>query len=272
MSRPCDVQAGGAIELFFYDELDGAERARLETHLATCAACRDALEELHLIRSALAARPDVSAPAADDWSGFMARLDDKLARERRAATAANLVVFGSPQQAAPHASPRSGRGYAGYLAMAALLALVTMSVLSVVRWRETAVPATPRADHGASMSATPEAASPRRSLAATSEQHLERSKLVLLGLTSKDADAATPEEWTYERELASNLLSDTRLYRMAAEDRGMTALAGVLKDLELVLLQTSLTESDPEALGQLQRLIRKRDLLAKMDVVTSLGI
>ena len=46
-----------------------------------------------------------------------------------------------------------------------------------------------------------------------------------------------------------------------------------MRDLELVLLQTSLTdEQDPASLPQLQRLIQKRDLLEKMDVVTTTGI
>jgi hypothetical protein len=40
-----------------------------------------------------------------------------------------------------------------------------------------------------------------------------------------------------------------------------------MSDLELVLLQTSLTEEpDAATLNRLQRLIRKRDLVAKMEV------
>jgi hypothetical protein len=63
------------------------------------------------------------------------------------------------------------------------------------------------------------------------------------------------------------------LYRLAAEDRGLDSLAGVMKDLELVLLQTSLTDAkDPSSLPQLQRLIRRRDLIEKMDVVTTKGL
>jgi hypothetical protein len=60
------------------------------------------------------------------------------------------------------------------------------------------------------------------------------------------------------------------MYRLAAEDRGLTDIAGVMRDLEIVLLQTSLTdEKDPSALPQIQRLIRKRDLLEKMDAVAA---
>jgi hypothetical protein len=63
------------------------------------------------------------------------------------------------------------------------------------------------------------------------------------------------------------------LYRLAAEDRGLDGLAAVMRDLELVLLQASLTDgTDPSALPQLQRLIRRRDLIEKMDVVATTGL
>ena len=34
----CDVQASGAIELYFYDELEATERASIDRHLARRAA------------------------------------------------------------------------------------------------------------------------------------------------------------------------------------------------------------------------------------------
>ena len=46
----------------------------------------------------------------------------------------------------------------------------------------------------------------------------------------------------------------------------MQPLAGVMGDLELVLLQASMADDPTEAsLEQLQRLIQRRDLLTKMD-------
>jgi hypothetical protein len=108
--------------------------------------------------------------------------------------------------------------------------------------------------------------------AALSEQHFERSKLVVLGLANKDPQRVRDADWAYERGLATNLLSDTRLYRLAAEERGMKTLAGVMGDLEIVLLQTSLADGpDAEVLGQIQRLIHKRDLVTKMDVAVATG-
>ena len=108
---------------------------------------------------------------------------------------------------------------------------------------------------------------PDAGFAAVSEEHFERSKLVILGLATRDAHTVSPSDWAYERQLAGALLDDTRLYKQAAQARGLGALAGVMSDLELVLLQTSLTEEpDAATLNRLQRLIRKRDLVSKMEV------
>jgi len=258
----CDEQASGAIELYFYGELEGADRQDVTRHVRACAACRQALEELALIREALEARPDVSAPASGDWTAFMARLDVAIARQPQGDQAARAVEFGRRETA-------RRPSLTGYLAMAALLALVTLSVLFVARGRgslATEPPQTMAQPSADTLIRRPAESDP--TLANMSEQHFERSKLVLLGLATKDTKQA--ESLTYERDLAGALLNDTRLYRMAAEDRGMTRLAGVLRDLELVLLQTSMTdEGDPAAVAQLQRLIRKRDLLGQMDTVTT---
>jgi hypothetical protein len=274
---PCGVQASGTdfyssgkIELYFYGELIPAERDACERHLAACELCRGALDELATIRDALAARPAVSAPPNGDWSAFMARLDRAIEEDGEQAA-------GRPAIAAPPA-PRAAFGrrpYAGYLAMAALLALVTMSVVFAMRSRN----AGPERANGTTQvegAARPigaDAAGQRQAFAALSEEHFERSKLVVLGLATMDAEHATSRDWTYERELASTLLADTRMYRMAAEDRGLQSLAGVMSDLEVVLLQTSLTdETDPASLAQIQRLIHKRDLLEKMEVVNHVGL
>jgi len=90
---------------------------------------------------------------------------------------------------------------------------------------------------------------------------------VILGLATKDPQHTTAEDWAYERQLAGSLLDDTRLYKQAAEERGLGSLARVMGDLELVLLQTSLPgETDAATLHRLQRLIQKRDLVTRMEM------
>lgn len=256
----CDVQASGAVELYFYGELDAVERASVEAHVRGCRECTHALEELQVIRDALALRPAVSAPPSG-WADFMTRLESAIhPTDIGRSVVEDDVATGGPR-------------YVAYLAMAALLALVTVSVAVALRSRHAqsmqtnaaAVPTVPLNRE------TTEAQSAQRQNAefeALSEEHFERSKLVVLGLATKDPSDRRASDWTYERELASSLLKDTRMYRLAAEDRGLTDIAGVMRDLEIVLLQTSMTdERDPSALPQIQRLIRKRDLLEKMDAV-----
>jgi hypothetical protein len=265
----CRVQGSAAIELYFYDELTAAERASVEQHFTACAECRRALDELAVIRTALDARPAVTAPAGGDWSGFMRRLD------------AALRAQGMPQS--PGASRRvvafGSRRFAAALAMAALIVFVTMTVLLVMRNRSAPIETQPSPAPAAAAARVPPAAQAPgvagadAALAQISEQHLERSKLVVLGLATKNPSDSTGSSWDYERTLASSLLSDTRLYRQTAEERGMQPLADVLRDLELVLLQTSMSETpDAESLAQLQRLIRRRDLITKMDVVATAGL
>jgi len=254
----CRVHSSGDLELYFYDELSPAERESIDHHLSRCSECRASLDELQAIRTALDSRPVVSAPPSGDWSSFTARLDAAIARERPAAQS-SVVAF----------TPRR-RAYSAYLAIAATLALVTLGVAVALRSRPVPAPvASTAAPHPTAAIATSKDAA----FAAMTEEHFERSKLVVLGLATKDPAHETPADWAYERELASSLLDDTRLYRLAAEDRGLDSLAGVMKDLELVLLQTSLTDAkDPSSLPQLQRLIRRRDLIEKMDVVTTKGL
>ena len=263
----CHVHASGTIDLYFYGELPLDERAGIEAHLARCAECRAALDDLSVIRAALAVRPDVATPPGGDWSGFMTRLNTRVAHEDApgpvAAPAGPARVVAMPMR----------RRVAPYLAAAAVLALVTVSSVLLVRQGDVDDPGGPDASLTGSGTAPVLRAvnggnGMDPALAALSDQHFERSKLVVLGLATKDARQA---DWDYERELASTLLNDTRLYRLAAEERGMRSLAGVMRDLELVLLQASMAERDAAALEQLQRLIRRRDLITKMQVVHTGG-
>jgi hypothetical protein len=250
----CGFAVTPDIELYFYGELDPVDRARVEAHLRHCATCRQRLDDLQAIRRALASRPMVDAPPAGDWSGFMRRLDAACSIDRRAPLAA---------------SPRArGRSLRPLLTLAAMLALVTMGVLLAARFRGEP-PATRTAVNTPAVGSVqaPPIATQERSLREVSAQHLERSKLVVLGLATLDPKAKAAD-WQYERQLAGSLLSDTRLYRMAAQDRGMNDVARVMRDLETVLIEASMSDStDRDALERVQRLIARRDLMMKMQVV-----
>jgi hypothetical protein len=259
----CDAIDPAAIELYFYDELEAAERARVGAHLAACADCRQRLDDLHAIRRALAARPVVDAPPAGDWSGFMRRLDE--------ACAASESVVSTPVRL-PGA--RFSRPLRATLAAAAAVLIVAGGMFIAAKFRVQTMPtaATPQIAVAPKTGQGGERAADR-ALTELSEQHFERSKLVVLGLAGRDPEHTRSEDWQYERDLAGSLLSDTRLYRLAAQDRGLSDIAHVMGDLETVLLETSMTEQpDAAALERVQNLIRKRDLVVKMQVVGSAGI
>ena len=263
----CHLQATGTIELYFYGELDARARLDVEAHLTSCADCRQALDDMRTIQAALATRPDISAPAGGDWTGFMTRLDAAIRDESESLAPEGVRFF----------SPRYRGRYIVYAAMAALITLVSISVAYIVESRrqlkESALAGnvSPAPKPPEPVAAAPaQEWSPDAGLVSLSEQHFERSKLVVYGLANKDAHRSLPQDWAYERQLASTLLSDTRLYRLAAEERGLKSVARVMGDLELVLLQTSMSSNpEPATLQQIQRLIHKRDLVSKMDVVVS---
>jgi hypothetical protein len=258
----CDLD----VVLYFYDEMDAVERVRAAAHLRACEPCRQRLDDLRAIRHALGTRPAVDAPPAGDWSGFMRRLDAAVGPTRPSARSEPAAIL----------EYEEGRWSVRHLvALAAMLALVTIAVVAAARYRGAAMlPQSVENTVPASVPAavTAPAPEPNQSLREVSVEHLERSKLVVLGLTSRDPEQTSAADWQYERRLAGTLLSDTRLYRMAAQDRGVADVARVMRDLETVLLEASLSDSsDRDALERLQRLIAKRDLVMKMQVMSTSG-
>jgi hypothetical protein len=264
----CELWDAPDIELYFYDELDAAARVRAAAHLKTCAACRQRLDDLRTIGRALASRRPIAAPPAGDWSGFMRRLDAAVGLDvpRRAAV---LEHDGRTWRV---------RHLAAFAAMAAIVAAGLFVVARARPPEESATVATTASSGGLQVATathpTEIGLTPVAALREVSAEHFERSKLVVLGLAARDPLHTRPSDWQYERTLAGTLLPDTRLYRIAAQERGATDVAHVMRDLETVLLEASLSDStDRASLERVQRLIARRGLVAKMQVMaTSPGL
>lgn len=221
-----------AVELYFYDELPAPERARVEAHLAGCAACRESLTDLRAIQAALASRVE-DAPPEGDWSGFMRRLDAELDR----------------------ADARGFGGMLPWMKIAAALVLVATGVIAGWAMSRLNPPAPQQA----------QVAPPRvdRAIADAGESELARARVVLAGIAHKEEGAA----WSVERRMAATLLPEVRLLRQVAAERGTPELEDILIDVEMLLLQASYAESaDAETLARLRGMIDRRDMLMRLSL------
>lgn len=94
--------------------------------------------------------------------------------------------------------------------------------------------------------------------------HLERSEVVLLDFVNSESSTG-PSERTRER--ARNLLADNRLYRQTAARSGDPAVAGVLDELERVLIEMAHGPVSAESREALRRRIESEGVLFKIHVL-----
>lgn len=136
-------------------------------------------------------------------------------------------------------------------------ALAAMTILAVAflagRWTTTAPPARkpPGVDRASVL---------RQAVA----RHLDRSQMVLAGVANAPPGGVV--NISLERERAIDILGENRLYRRAALMEGDPVLAGVLEDLELLLIEIS-HSPDLVPAGQFEELrgrIEERQLLFKV--------
>jgi hypothetical protein len=99
--------------------------------------------------------------------------------------------------------------------------------------------------------------------------YLERSQMVLVELAN--ANAKGPLDISDEQERASDLVSESRLYRQTALHTGDTAVANLLDDLDRVLLEIAHAPSQlaPEDLKHLRQRLEAEGILFKIRVLGS---
>lgn len=108
-----------------------------------------------------------------------------------------------------------------------------------------------------------------RALLAAVGNHLERSQVMLTELSN--TSAAGPLDISFEQERAANLLGENRLYRQSATGAGDAIVAGVLDELERVLLEIEHAPSriSPMELHELRLRLKAEGILFKLRVLGS---
>jgi hypothetical protein len=202
-------------------------------HLESCQSCRSQYRGLQRVLNSLDAAPVPDRPA-DYGAAVWRKLDDRFPGRRQ------FAWLGMRQWT-----------MAG--AMAALL------VAAFLAGRITHRPAPP------AQAANPGQVRERILLVAVGD-HLERSRTILVELENSNSP-----DIDYERHAAADLVESNRLFRQTAVLAGDTATAGVLEDLERVLIEVanSPSEMSRRELQRLQQEIEKRGILFKVKVFAS---
>jgi hypothetical protein len=240
MNREPDVRhlAEDALILHHFGEDADAERGAARRHLASCAACREELEQIRETLEMVAAAGSPPAPEGFErvmWARVNAELDARRHTGWR-------TWFTMPR-----------------LAVAGGALVLLIAAFGAGRWSRP--PETPRPTE-LLMTLSPETA---RQLA--TEDHLQRAQMVLVEVLH--ADAGDPD-LAGERARAADLVAASRLIRQSlAGSRDTTA--DVLDDLERVLVEF-VNRADGWSAGELEAFKARLDgggILFRLRVVSA---
>jgi len=228
--------------LHFYGE--APDETRIESHLASCAACQDEYARLTRVL-ALVDTADSFNPADAPGPAFerevWARLEPTLAAHRESWF--SRLFHGTPKWA-----------LAGGIATLVLAAFVAGRFTG-----DTPPAAVADADTDVA----------GRVLVVAVVDHLDRSQMVLMEVMNADVESAL--DLSGEQTLARELITANRLYRQTARQTGDGSMSEVLDELERVLLEIANTPADAtmDDLDALRARISSRGLLFKVRVVHS---
>jgi hypothetical protein len=228
--------------LYYYGEDDGSPAVR--GHLDECEQCRTAWASLQRVLNVVDALP-VPERAAHYGTELWRRLEPKLS--------------GRPRFVWPLFWP-----VRHWTATAAVAGLMLAAFLAG-RYYPARTPGGRAGTQRASAPGTPR----ERILLVAVGDHLERSQTILVELVN--ARPGEPLDVTAERNRATDLLAENRLYRQTAAQAGDSRMASVLDELEPVLLEIAHAPEhlSPEALEQLRRRIEGDGILFKVRVAGS---
>jgi hypothetical protein len=234
--------------LHYYGEADRADEARIEQHLAACAECHAANQQLRRVMMLVDSAAPVEAPLGFERTAW-ARLDATLGEE---------VV---------HRSAKRGGGWFVWVPQFALgggVAALVLVAFMAGRFSGGDADTSPTASPALAAGDAPE-----RLLRAEVGEHLDRTQMMLVELANAETDHA--DVLAGEQGRAVDLVAANRLIRQSAEQSGDIVIAEMLEDLERVLLEIANAPADATSneLTDLQSRISDEDLLFRLRVIAS---
>jgi len=238
-------------ELIAYHDGEAAGRKTIAKHLGDCPECQEELARIDAVLAALNTFP-VPEPAEDYGQRVWQQISPRLP-ERRAHWWDFL--FSEPS-AVQWFAPRR-------LAAAGAIVVLVLAAFIAGRITKTPGPGTPVAIDAGNVR--------ERILIMAVGEHLGRSEMVLVELANSGPQNAGQKQVNIsgEQRRAEDLLEENRLYRQTALEQGDTALAGVLDELERVLLDVahSPQQVTPAQLENIRQRIEARGIIFKVRVV-----
>jgi anti-sigma factor RsiW len=239
-------------------ELTPAEHVRVATHLETCADCAVFVAELQqIVRDASALGP--IEPPEHVWTAIKSTV----------ASRQSSVDSREPKAQGPKPNVHSlWPRYAWALATAALVVMAFFTG-RMAQQREQQDASQQEAATTAGRASVDDTAVRERVLLIAVGDHLERSQMVLVELAH--AETRGELDISAERQLADDLVASNRLYRQTAQQMGQENVAGLLDELERVLVEVARGPSTV-SMGQLadiQQRIEALGIVFKVKVVGS---
>jgi hypothetical protein len=216
-------------------------REDMAAHLTECASCRAEFERIDAVLAALDSMP-VPDPGEDYGRRVWREIAPRLPQRR----SWDLAAWLEPRR---------------WVTAGAMAVLVVVAFAAGLMWKREK----PEIQ-------TPAVAQVReRVLLVAVGDHLDRSEMILVELANAAPNAAGRKlvNLSAEQRRAEDLLDENRLYRQSAVQQGNVALAGVLDELERVLLDIahSPQEATQAQLQTIQRRIEAQGILFKVRVV-----
>ncbi|HUQ87526.1 MAG TPA: hypothetical protein VM096_08215 [Vicinamibacterales bacterium] len=234
--------------LHYYGEIERADKARVDSHLESCAECQSAKAKLHRVMTMVDSAAMVEAPLGFErtaWARVQQALDGGLvAPERRSREGGWRTFTWFPQWA-----------LAGGLA-ALLVAAFWVGRISG--------PAAPSSNNGIVAQVEPE-----RVLQTAVGDHLDRTQMMLVELANAETDGA--DVLAGEQARAGDLVAANRVILQSAIQSGDAQVVDILEDLERVLLEVANAPANATSndLTDLQSRITREDLLFRLRVIAS---
>ena len=274
MTHPTEETLNDYIER----ELGPAEHVRIATHLESCGECALVVAEIQqVIRDASALGP--LAPPTHVWSLIQDRLNGTFAGvespesrvgSREPGVQGRESRVESSGSKAQSRESRVDRRWTRLAWAAATAALVVMAFFTgrFVHQRDTnGASQRPAAD--VRRASAQDTLVRERVLLIAVGDHLERSQMVLVELAH--AETRGNLDISAERQLADDLVASNRLYRQTALQMGQTNVAGLLDELERVLVELARGPStvSMRQLADIQQRIEAQGILFKVKVIGS---